>query len=385
MRRRRLSVFLSYAFRPKQQAYTQSAILSVVESASQMAANDIERDYPGTSFSVKAELTEYGGSLNEAILVELAAADICIVDISDNNPNVFYELGALHMQGQRPILLKSVNMLDEFPVPSDIRGAMILAYDEISEIKGRLASALVASARSVLRPENRDPLALCREFWGGRNSINGSHVLVAARSSIKTIFSEVTSPNFKYLDRFGDKDAVVELSVLLAKLYPRIPISRYVSDELPRDAYETEMVVIGGPGSVSAGGSSNILVLPLEDKLGIKCSYSEDCESFLVPELGEFKAVESNGRIVRDYGFFAKSSNPYDPSRSVTIVHGIHTYGVLGAARCFSDHPAGLENICRVLDCLGPNPSFWTFFEVEVMGGVAMVPRVNPERVFPIR
>lgn len=384
MKRKRLSVFLSYAFRPKQQAYSQSEILSLVERACGTASADLARDLPGLSFSVTAELTEYGGHLNEEILSRLASADICIVDISDNNPNVFYELGALHILGRRPILLKSKKEEYDFPVPSDIQGTTLLKYDEISDIQGRLAVALVSSTRALVRSGQERPLELCREFWGDRNEAQSSHVLVAPRSSIRTVFSEVNSPNFIYLDRLGDKDAVVELSVLLARLYPKMPIVRYVSDELPRDAYEADLVVIGGPGSPSAEGASNVLVSPLHTKIGIKVSYSEDCERLIVEGVGAFEAVESDGGLVRDYGFFAKSRNPYNPARSVVLVHGIHTYGVLGAARCFSDHPAALENVSTVLDRLGPDPSFWAYFEVDILGGAAMVPRIQPERIFRI-
>jgi len=359
----------------------QSKILALIEEACATATSDLRREFQGLSFSVTAELSEYGGRLNEEVLSKLQSADICIVDISDNNPNVFYELGALHVLGRRPILLKSKKGEEDFPIPSDISGVMLLKYEAIGEIKGRLAEALVSASRELLSWRNRRPLDLCRELWGSRDEARSTHVLVAPRSSVKTVFSEINSPNFIYLDRLGDKDAVVELSVLLARLYPRVPVLRYVSDQLPRDAYESDLVVIGGPGSLATEGASNALVSPLHATLGIPVAYSEDCERLIVEGSGEFQATESEGRLIQDYGFFARSRNPYNPARSVILIHGIHTYGVLGAARCFSDHPTALENVAAVLDLLGPDPSFWTYFQVKVVGGVAMVPAVDSDKI----
>jgi hypothetical protein len=171
---------------------------------------------------------------------------------------------------------------------------------------------------------------------------------------------------------------------MLARLYPQIPVVRYVSDELPRDAYEGNLVLIGGPGSPIAGGASNVMVSPMHQKLGIPLSYSEDCESMMVSPGEVYKAEESGGRLVRDYGFFAKASNPYNPESTVISIHGIHTLGVLGAARCFSDHPTALENVTKILDTIGPDQGFWTFFPVDVIGGIAMVPKIDPRRVFPL-
>lgn len=384
MKGRKLTVFLSYAFRPRQQAYSQSEILAVVESACVTAASDLGRQFPGTSFAVTAELTEYGGRLNQEILTKLHCADICIVDISDNNPNVFYELGALHVLGRQPILLKSERGENVFPVPADISGLMLLKYDEITEIKGRLSVAIVSAAREVFQAQWSRPLDLCRQFWGSRNEHRRVHVLAAPRSSVKTVFSELSSPNFIYLDKLGDKDAIFELSVLLARLYPSTPIVRYASDELPRDAYESDLVVVGGPGSTTAEGARNELVSPLQAKLLIPVGYSEDCERLLIEGVGKFEATETDGHLVKDYGFFAKARNPYNPSHSIVLVHGIHTYGVLGAARCFSDHPAALGNVAAVLDLLGNDPCFWTYFEVEVLRGAAMVPKIEASNIFRI-
>jgi hypothetical protein len=376
-----LSVFLSYAFRPKQNAYNRAEILSLIESSCSIAQADIRRERPSVSFSVRAELTEFGGSLNAELVTRLRGADICIVDISDNNPNVFYELGVLHALNKPSIVLKSAKSESEFPVPADLAGMLLLKYEALHEIQGRLAAALYSVSQRLFAGASTSALSLCNSFWGERPK-GTSHILVAPRSSSETEFADLNSPNFIYLDRLGDKDAVVELSVLLARIYPELSLVRYVSNELPRDAYEGNLVLIGGPGSLVAGGASNVMVYPMHSKLGIPLTYSEDCEAMVA--FGEEMRAEHSGTfLTRDYGFFAKAPNPYNPDSTVVIVHGIHTLGVLGAARCFSDHPLAVENVAKVLKTVGQQ-GFWTYFPVDIVNGAAMVPTVEAAHVYPL-
>jgi Helix-turn-helix domain len=52
----------------------------------------------------------------------------------------------------------------------------------------------------------------------------------------------------------------------------------------------------------------------------------------------EFRYKLDNGRLIEDVGFFARGENPAAPRRTLTIVGGITTRGVHGAARCFIDY-----------------------------------------------
>jgi hypothetical protein len=51
----------------------------------------------------------------------------------------------------------------------------------------------------------------------------------------------------------------------------------------------------------------------------------------------EFKYTLVDGELVEDVGFFVRGENPAAPLRTLTIVSGITTRGVHGAARCFID------------------------------------------------
>lgn len=377
---RDVSVFLTYAFRPRQQAYSRSEIVTAIERACSTARSDLQPAWPDIRFNVTAELSEYGGFLNQEIMHRLQQADICIVEVSDNNPNVFYELGVIHALGKPAVLLKSERNEEDFRVPSDVVGVLLLKYETVSDIQGRLAEYIVRATRQVFSMQSSTALARCHAFWGAFGSRGSSVALVGPRSSSRTTFSSLKSRNFIHLDRLGDKDALVELSILMARLYPELSIVRYISDELPRDGYEQNLILVGGPGG--PGTMGNVLVQTVQERLGIAVRYSDDCERLYTPDGTEWSAEFAGKLVRRDHGVFAKASNPFNSEKKVVLVHGIHTFGVLGAARCFSDHPAAEPNRQLIIDKLGEDPSFWTYFSVDVVGGVPMVPKVEADRVF---
>jgi hypothetical protein len=66
------------------------------------------------------------GSITKSILHNIANADICIVDITGLNPNVFFELGIRYSLREKiTILIKQVNTV----IPFDIIGYKCIPYD----------------------------------------------------------------------------------------------------------------------------------------------------------------------------------------------------------------------------------------------------------------
>lgn len=77
-------------------------------------------------------------------------AAILIADLSDKNPNVFYELGLAHAIG-KPVVIVSHDLED---IPFDLRGLRVLIYDKNDEgwgaqLQKRIIQALRESLRDV--------------------------------------------------------------------------------------------------------------------------------------------------------------------------------------------------------------------------------------------
>ncbi|MBV9013815.1 MAG: hypothetical protein JO272_17560 [Pseudonocardiales bacterium] len=152
-----------------------------------------------------------------------------------------------------------------------------------------------------------------------------------------------------------------------------------MSDDVPRDAFDHNLVVVGGPGV--PGSQGNRLVKTLQQRLGIDVAYSSDAKRLILPTKEEFTSVFEGGRCILDYGFFAKARNPFNPSTRVFMLHGIYTMGVLGAARILSDHPSAQENILTVIEKVGPETDFWCVFPVHVLNGMPIVPILDQSAV----
>lgn len=72
------------------------------------------------------------GTITAAIIQNIIDADLIIADLSENNPNVYYELGISHSIGNKTITISNdVNVL-----PFDVKGEFTLKYD-ISDRGGK--------------------------------------------------------------------------------------------------------------------------------------------------------------------------------------------------------------------------------------------------------
>ncbi len=69
-----------------------------------------------------------GALVGETILSALQRADIVVVDISRQNPNVMYELGFAHAQRKPTILI--VNRKATVRLPNYLGGYLFISYDE---------------------------------------------------------------------------------------------------------------------------------------------------------------------------------------------------------------------------------------------------------------
>lgn len=366
-RERAVRIFLSYAFEPRQRAYKEPEIRAMLDRAVDAAgrrpslAGRLVRLVPDYAM-------ELGRNLRDEVHKKIRASDVTVVDISDNNPNVLYELGYMDALGKHPpILLKSNMEKDAYPPPSDIHSQIYLPYDRIDDVEEPLADAIERQVCEMLdAPPGPDEVKM---LWFGKEA-RTVHV-IAPRSQQETEFASIKSPNYDRFHKFGDKTAVWETLVLLARLYPGADVRVHIADEFDMESEmrRDNLAVIGGPGF---GDEGNLVCRTISQRMRSAVSYA-DYETML--DGGDrLKASYRARRMTQDYGYFARLRNPYNPDTAIVMAHGIHTLGVLGAARAFSDDAACRDNVEWALDELGSDPCFESWFPVGVANGVVDVP-----------
>lgn len=88
----------------------------------------------------------YGNDLMEDIWTEILTSDIIIADITNRNPNVFYELGIAHTIGKKVILLTQ----DVKDIPVDLNRFRHIVYKDNFDGYEILKDQLVATIKSIL-------------------------------------------------------------------------------------------------------------------------------------------------------------------------------------------------------------------------------------------
>ena len=97
---------------------------------------------------------------------------------------------------------------------------------------------------------------------------------------------------------------------------------------------------------------------------------ADGAKSFYYPEseeLGERK------ELVADVAYVARLRNPFQFDRTLTICNGIHSRGVLGAVRCFTDATVREHNEKYLADRF-PAGEFAMLLRVRVVGNETLSP-----------
>jgi len=174
------------------------------------------------------------GNLISSIIENLRLSWVVLADLTDNNPNVFYELGVRHALSKRTIVVCQ----DSSAIPSDLRGTWTLVY--ATDLAG--AALFKREIRRILReieeqPERADsPVA---EYIERENLSASRYVYLENVKKLGALTTEL-SGNALVLDtltlgrRVPGSSAMVTdcLRLLLTTLYVDI------GPELLKSAYE---------------------------------------------------------------------------------------------------------------------------------------------------
>jgi hypothetical protein len=326
----------------------------------------------------------------------LAAAHIGIADISDANPNVMYEVGRLYERRVPVVLTKSGKsqehracwkFKEEF---ADLQNEQVYSYTDVGEIPEIICERLVYEIKKLLR--TRMIAEQYSIIWFDKE-ISEYHVWCSAeRGKLNT---DPQGVDYEAVARVGNKDALLECCVFLARYYPRAEDRRRVPNSIERYDLSKNLVVIGGPGGHSLHDddrTENRVARILMRRIKSVVSYSDNCEEMFVKGKSRYVEKTKAGGILVDWGYFARFPNPYAPDSTVVLLNGVHTQGVVGATMAFSNYPEALGNYSRVLKSVKPDSqgrrAFEAVFKVEVDPGNPMdavkCPIVKKENIFSI-
>lgn len=329
----RVKIFFAYQFadamlnKIERESYYTEALEAVNSAlAAEKRAVEIQWEYWNI---------ESGVSLNREIFERMDATDIFVFDLSDENRNVYIELGyalfGVRHNGKQIIIL----LHDEKPIggiPSDMAGIFVLKVN-----KNNLLQKLTKELFSKINKISYSDKLIKRFFETG--FIRGFHLIFPELpNELRSQFARGGNPNYLRYTKFADLDTLFYLRGRLSELEGKSQLMIFTGEEyfLDNDALQ---VIVGGPAWNRLSRLAQVN-LPLRFEDGGDGNDDPVIESVnpsarFVPELDQ-------GAICSDVSYIARFSR--GPGRRTIMLSGCRTYGVLGAAKALLEESVALSN-----------------------------------------
>lgn len=378
---RSINIFISHPFEPKNPVYDIEKFRTNIKLLISQAENKVRKEYQDFEIETTFVFNDLFVGLPKQIESSIRSSHIGIVDITENKPNIFFEYGLLYGLDIPVLLIKTTESMSTFPIPADLKDRLPIVYENFDKLLDTVIDNLADAFKKILHNDSLANIYL-NKIWF-QNDVRTIHVVTSTESEKRIQFSAPESDNYMLLESLGDKDSLLSVITFLNRHYRNINTPMYAADSFS-SSLEDNIIVIGGPGDDD--GDGNPVCKIFTDKVQSKITYSEDCEKLLYKKQ-EYLAKKQGNKTVMDWGYFARFPNPFNPKSSVVLVHGIHTFGVLGAAKAFSDHPSAQGNIRKVMKKLNlddiKQASFECFFPVEVLQQSVVCPDIDEVNIFP--
>lgn len=179
---------------------------------------------------------------------------------------------------------------------------------------------------------------------------------------------------------FADVDALFQLMVWFAAAKHRA-VHAYTSQQLPEDAMNSHLLVVGGPAwNILARSLYRELCLPIEHRDGGPGSPDPVVET----ASGEtwLPEILPTGDVVSDVGFVVQVQSPYHPDRLVTIFGGILTHGVEASVKLFTSPAVRSRNWDMIKPLKDPpGEGFCVVFRSRVFANNNIAPDLRQDGV----
>jgi hypothetical protein len=281
---------------------------------------------------------------------------------------------------------------DKAPTPSRLETyARFFALDSSSDgKKARLPSRQEIEADpDALLEYNRLRLELLELLQGEEPTVeqrtllefeDGDIVIICpdAPPDARGPLADEDSPNYTQLHQFADTDALIEVFGHIRALNPLRKVFYRTSDGVSRSEIQNHLVLVGGIGwSRTTRRVLSLIDMPVEQIERPELSTGEVfrlAKSVSSEEQVFFPVKdEESGELIEDVALVARVENPFNSNRTLTILNGIHSRGVLGAALAVTDEtirPGNQEYLAERF----PVGGFALLMRVPVIQGKVIAP-----------
>lgn len=229
------------------------------------------------------------------------------------------------------------------------------------------------SARRIEVPAGRS--------W--RFSDPGPLTIVCAQlpDSVTGLFANPLDPNYTELQSFADLDALIELHGHVRAENPGMDVFFKASPMVAPDDLSGHVILLGGVAwNAITERLSQMTVLPVRQVVDPDVKTGEVFVADVNGKEHKFLPRWSDAAqpaLTEDVGLLARTSNPLNSGRTLTICNGVHSRGVLGAVRTLTDARLRESNERYIAQNFGNSTSFAILMRVPVIGAKALTPDFN--------
>ncbi len=313
-------VFLGFQF--KSQYYSKSTLEnllvdSVTEVSTELKENGL--DY----VALEPQLIDLKPSegVTEGIIRLIEDSLFCLFEISDNNPNVMFELGNAYAKSKGLIFLKNSESTPINKIPSDIIGKFIVYYggDDYPSLE-KLRPKITKTIKDyVIDRYNKKSETWVRKIW----DIKGDNLIVVSGSI-----------HGRYEVEPRDADTLFDSTLGLINLYPGVKAKRFYAIDFPKENFQNnDILVVGGPES---NRITQMILESFDPSFPFCYEETDEPYDFILKDkinFREYKKRFEGKELKTDYGFFLKVPSPYVEGRNILIMTGIGADGTLGCSR----------------------------------------------------
>ena len=247
-----------------------------------------------------------------------------------------------------------------------------------------------------LRDEGAGETASPRESWrfddGAPITIICSELTTSDEVRLGPL-SDVDNPNYTRLHSFADADALIELIGHLNSCNPSASINFLLASQVTRKDLINHLVLLGGIAwndvTRRLNGSAELPVRQVSNEKiqsgeVFEVEDGENHRQLFLPRFqnGEPGTADKPGVLLEDVAMLARICNPFNALRTLTYCNGIHSRGVLGAARCLTDPDVRDDNESYLEETFPNTDRFVILMRVQVLGRETISPSLrNPGAV----
>lgn len=247
-------------------------------------------------------------------------------------------------------------------------------YEELLELRERAQSTDAAAGSSEhLALESQGSL------WRFPDEAAISIVCSDVPRAARPPYADEGHLNYSRYARHADLDALIDIYGQVRADNPRSWIRILSPKSLAHDFALNHLVIIGGAAVDDvAPWFAQGVALPTVHESGDTHTFTYEVEG----EVREFTSTrDDDDNMTHDVGFIARAPHNIVPGRTVTVLGGITSRGVHGAALAFSDPHLRDANLRYLTDTFPSTDKFCILMRVPVRNDSALPPNLSNDDV----